>query len=82
MDTLRLSYEEVLHRIPYRNLVIMQKDKLRVCYGTRMVEVTEEAMFGGMGKGGKIRRPKGMMPQKARARDKKARGGTNAQEKE
>ena len=28
METLHLSYPEVVHEIPYCNLVIMQKDKL------------------------------------------------------
>lgn len=42
MDSLHLSYDEVVNRIPYRNLVIMQKDKLRACYGSKMVEITEE----------------------------------------
>lgn len=46
MDILHLTYDEVVYRIPYRNLVIMQKDKLRVCYGEKMVEVTDAEMFG------------------------------------
>ncbi|MCD8265992.1 MAG: hypothetical protein LUC33_02445 [Prevotellaceae bacterium] len=46
MDTLGLTYDEVIDRIPYRNLLIMQKDKLRVCYGEKLVEVTEAEMFG------------------------------------
>lgn len=29
MENLHLSYKEVFEVIPYRNLVIMQKDKLR-----------------------------------------------------
>lgn len=33
MDSLHLSYEEVVYKIPYRNLVIMQKDKLHEVYG-------------------------------------------------
>ena len=45
MDVLHLSYDEVVNKIPYRNLVIMQKDKLRVCYGERMQEVTDGDMF-------------------------------------
>lgn len=45
MDVLHLSYDEVVNKIPYRNLVIMQKDKLRVCYGERMQEVTDSDMF-------------------------------------
>ena len=42
MDSLHLSYDEVLHRIPYRNLLIMQKDKLRIASGDVMQEVSEE----------------------------------------
>jgi len=45
MDTLHLDYERVLDGIPYRNLVIMQKDKLRVAYGDVMREVTDEELF-------------------------------------
>lgn len=41
MDSLHLTYGEVLDGIPYRNLVIMQKDKLRVCYGDKMTEVSD-----------------------------------------
>lgn len=44
MDTLHLSYSEVWDIIPYRNLVIMQHDKLRVCYGEKLVEVTPAQM--------------------------------------
>ncbi len=41
---LGLSYTEVMEVIPYRNLVIMQKDKLRPCYGDKMVETDEAGM--------------------------------------
>jgi len=34
MDGLHLSYTEVFEVIPYRNLLMMQKDKLHVAYGT------------------------------------------------
>ena len=44
MDNLNLSYNEVVEVIPYRNLIIMQKDKLRVCYGEKMNDVTEKDM--------------------------------------
>ncbi|MCH4242254.1 MAG: hypothetical protein LKF81_10210 [Prevotella sp.] len=27
MDTLHLTYDEVVNRIPYRNMIIMQRDK-------------------------------------------------------
>ncbi len=39
METLHLSYDEVVHRIPYRNLLLMQKDKLHVVYGTKVNKV-------------------------------------------
>lgn len=44
MDSLHLSYQEVLYEIPYRNLLLMAKDKQRVAYGGVMHEVTEEEM--------------------------------------
>lgn len=33
MDGLHLTYDEVVYKIPYRNLVLMQKDKVHVAYG-------------------------------------------------
>lgn len=47
MDNLNLTYDDVLDKIPYRNLVIMQKDKLRACYGDKMQEVSDEEFFHG-----------------------------------
>lgn len=44
MDSLHLSYNEVVRVIPYRNLLIMAKDKQRVAYGEVYHEVTEEEM--------------------------------------
>lgn len=44
MDNLHLSYSEVWSGIPYRNLLLMSKDKLRVAYGEVYTEVTEEEM--------------------------------------
>ena len=32
IENLHLSYDEVVYKIPYRNLVIMQKDKLHTVY--------------------------------------------------
>lgn len=37
MDALGLTYTEVMDVIPYRNLQVMRRDKLRVCYGTKVV---------------------------------------------
>ena len=42
MDSLHLTYEEVLDKIPYRNLLLMAKDKIRVAYGDVYREMTEE----------------------------------------
>ena len=45
MENLHLTYEEVVDKIPYRNLVIMQKDKLHVASGEVMREVSDAEMF-------------------------------------
>ena len=45
MENLHLTYTEVLEVIPYRNLVIMQKDKMRVASGDVMQEVTDAEFF-------------------------------------
>jgi len=37
METLHLSYVEVWDGLPYRNMVIMSKDKMRPLYGGRHV---------------------------------------------
>lgn len=42
METLHLTYTEVVDIIPYRNLLLMQKDKMRVVYGEIMEEVSDE----------------------------------------
>lgn len=47
MDSLHLTYHEVVHVIPYRNLLIMSKDKQHTVYGDVMREVTEEEFFKG-----------------------------------
>jgi hypothetical protein len=40
----------VLDEIPYRNLIIMQKDKLRPLYNSeKMVEMSDEEFFGRKG---------------------------------
>ena len=38
IDTLHLTYTEVFEVIPYRNLLMMQRDKLHAVYGGRKVE--------------------------------------------
>lgn len=45
MENLKLSYEEVFREIPYRVLLMMQKDKQRICSGEKRIEVTEEEYF-------------------------------------
>lgn len=45
MEVLHLSYNEVVNEIPYRNLLIMQKDKLHAVYGEVVREVTEDEFF-------------------------------------
>jgi len=40
----------VLDEIPYRNLIIMQKDKLRTLYNSeKMVEMSDEEFFRNKG---------------------------------
>ncbi len=49
-ESLHLSYHEVLDEIPYRNLIIMQKDKLRTLYNSeKMVEMSDEEFFRNKG---------------------------------
>lgn len=50
IDNLHLSYKEVVEEIPYRNLVIMQKDKQHTVSGDVMEEVSEEEYFKMKGK--------------------------------
>lgn len=47
MDNLHLTYKEVTEVIPYRNLLIMQKDKARIATGEVLHEVTEDEFFNG-----------------------------------
>ena len=42
METLHLTYSQVLDEIPYRNLIIMSRDKLHVTSGEVWREMTEE----------------------------------------
>lgn len=44
IDALHLSYQEVVYKIPYRTLLLMQKDKLRPCYGTKVEHVSGKDM--------------------------------------
>lgn len=47
MDSLHLTYDEVVDKIPYRNLVIMQRDKQHEAFGEVEREVMDREMFGG-----------------------------------
>lgn len=44
-EALHLSYNEIVNEIPYRNLILMQKDKMRCVFGEVMSEVSEEEFF-------------------------------------
>ena len=45
-ESLKLSYDEVLDKIPYRNLILMQKDKLRALHNSeKMVEMNDDDFF-------------------------------------
>ena len=45
IENLHLTYDDVVYRIPYRNLQIMMKDKLHTAYGEVFREVSEEEYF-------------------------------------
>lgn len=47
MENLNLTYREVVDVIPYRNLIIMQKDKQHTVSGIIRQEVTEDKFFEG-----------------------------------
>lgn len=51
MDSLHLSYKEVFEVIPYRNLVLMQKDKLHESFGDIIVKKNSSELFGNNIKG-------------------------------
>ena len=51
MEVLHLSYDEVVFKIPYRKLIIMQKDKLHTDNGNDNLEINEEEFFKLKGKG-------------------------------
>lgn len=45
MENLHLSYTEVFEVIPYRNLCLMSKDKLRLCTGKKVNKVSGKEMM-------------------------------------
>ncbi|EFA42884.1 hypothetical protein HMPREF0645_2634 [Hallella bergensis DSM 17361] len=44
MDSLHLTYDEVVNEIPYRNLIIMQKDKQHEVYGDMVKTISGKDM--------------------------------------
>ena len=46
MDNLNLSYKEVFESIPYRNMIMMQRDKLREATGDIIRKTSSEELFG------------------------------------
>lgn len=40
MENLHLTYHEVVDEIPYRNLVVMQRDKLHIAAGQKVHRVS------------------------------------------
>ena len=45
IENLHLSYTEVFEIIPYQNLLMMQKDKLRACYGEKVNKTSGSDMM-------------------------------------
>ncbi|MBQ0073611.1 MAG: hypothetical protein KBT34_05415 [Prevotella sp.] len=45
MENLHVSYTEAFEIIPYRNLCLMSKDKLRVCYGKKVERTKGKEMM-------------------------------------
>ena len=44
MENLHLSYDEVVYKIPYRTLLVMQKDKLHPCIGVKIKKISGKEM--------------------------------------
>ena len=44
MENLNLSYKEVVYKIPYRNLILMQRDKLHQVFGTKIKKIKGKDM--------------------------------------
>lgn len=45
LEALHLSYKEIFEVIPYRNLTLMTKDKLRPVYGKKVNKVRGKDML-------------------------------------
>ena len=50
MENLHLTYDEVLDKIPYRNMLMMARDKQHVAYGEVWEEVDEAEFFRRQGR--------------------------------
>ena len=50
MDGLHLTYPEVMDEVPYRNLLLMQRDKAHVVYGTLVKHVSAKERLAQMKK--------------------------------
>lgn len=44
IESLGLSYDEVVYKIPYRNLLVMSKDKIRACTGVKVQKTSGKDM--------------------------------------
>lgn len=44
MEALGLTYDEVVHKIPYRNLLVMQRDKIHPCTGVKINKTSGKEM--------------------------------------
>lgn len=44
-ESLHLTYEEIVDKIPYRNLIIMQRDKMHIAYDGKRQEVDDSYFF-------------------------------------
>ncbi len=51
MENLNLSYKEAFEIIPYRNLIMMQQNKLHESYGEIIQKVSSRELFGNKIKG-------------------------------
>ena len=57
MENLHLTYDDVVYRIPYRNLQIMMKDKLHTVFGEVDREVDVDEYYRLMGRPNPFKKP-------------------------
>lgn len=50
MENLHMTYDEVMYKYSYRQLLIMQKDKLHVVYGEIITRISGKEMAQRRGK--------------------------------